>query len=277
MKFVGLMENTALDPRLEAEHGLSVYVETEKHKLLVDTGASHAFLRNAESLHVDLTAVDSVILSHGHYDHGGGILAFAEINPKAEFYIRENAFREFYHIRSEEAVYIGLDRKIRKLPRVVRVAGNVVLDEELSLYTKVKAGKLWPEGNGELRELRNGEYVQDTFEHEQYLVISSGGKEVLVSGCAHNGIVNIMEQVSALRGRVPDFVISGFRTKREAYGERDIATIQAIGRELKKYKSIFYTGHCTGETAYRYLKEILGEQLQYFAGGAILELGLKEE
>lgn len=277
MKFVGLIENTAAESSLKAEHGLSVYIETEKHKLLVDTGASEGFLRNAESLHVDLKAVDSLILSHGHYDHGGGILAFARINPEAGIYIRENAFGEFYHVHREGTDYIGLNQSIRKLPQLVWVKGNMVLDEELSLYTQVEPRTLSPEGNKELRELCEGEYVQDKFEHEQYLVISSGGKEALISGCAHKGIVNIMEQVSELRGRAPDLVISGFHTEREAYKEQDIDSIQAVGRELKKYGSMYYTGHCTGEVAYRYLKEILGEQLQYFAGGTILELGLKEE
>ena len=68
------------------EHGLSFYIETKKHKLLLDTGASDATLKNAEKLGIDLTQVDTVILSHGHYDHSGGIMAFAKLNPTAKIY-----------------------------------------------------------------------------------------------------------------------------------------------------------------------------------------------
>ena len=102
-----------------AEHGLSVYLETGKHKLLVDTGATDAFLRNAEFLGIDLKEVDILILSHGHYDHGGGILTFSKINPRARIYISEDAFAKYYHERERGTDYIGLDPVIRGLPQVV--------------------------------------------------------------------------------------------------------------------------------------------------------------
>ena len=76
MKIVNLIENTEGCSGCASEHGLSFYIETEKHKLLVDTGATDAFIQNAEILGVNLASVDTVILSHGHYDHGGGLPAF---------------------------------------------------------------------------------------------------------------------------------------------------------------------------------------------------------
>ena len=91
MKIQNLVENEQGKNGCLAEHGLSVYLETGKHKLLVDTGATDAFLRNAEFLGIDLKEVDILILSHGHYDHGGGILTFSKINPRARIYIREDA------------------------------------------------------------------------------------------------------------------------------------------------------------------------------------------
>ena len=78
MKIVNLIENTEGCSGCASEHGLSFYIETVKHKLLVDTGATDTFIRNAEILGVDLAAVDTVILSHGHYDHGGGLPAFVK-------------------------------------------------------------------------------------------------------------------------------------------------------------------------------------------------------
>ena len=74
-----------------AEHGLSFYIETKKHKLLVDAGATNAFLENAGRLGVDLRLVDTMILSHGHYDHAGGILGFVQVNPTAKILMQSHA------------------------------------------------------------------------------------------------------------------------------------------------------------------------------------------
>ena len=97
MKIVNLIENTKGNNNCLAEHGLSFYVETKQHKLLVDTGATNAFIKNAQDLGIDLTMVDMVILSHGHYDHAGGILEFAKTNPKAAIYMQSNAKDAYYH------------------------------------------------------------------------------------------------------------------------------------------------------------------------------------
>ena len=73
MKIINLIENTPGIPNCGYEHGLSFYIETKNHRLLVDSGATDLFLWNAKTLGIDLTKVDTMILSHGHYDHGGGI------------------------------------------------------------------------------------------------------------------------------------------------------------------------------------------------------------
>ena len=79
MKFVTLVED-ATKCELGAEHGLSIYVETEKHKLLFDVGTTDLFIKNAKALGIDLSQVDTVVISHGHNDHGGGLDAFLAIN-----------------------------------------------------------------------------------------------------------------------------------------------------------------------------------------------------
>ena len=91
MHIVVLMENTPGIPGCAYEHGLSFYAETANHKILLDTGASDSFIRNAELLGIDLTQVDTVILSHGHYDHSGGIIPFTRLNPDAKIYMQESA------------------------------------------------------------------------------------------------------------------------------------------------------------------------------------------
>ena len=97
MRIVTLIENTTKSKSIRAEHGLSLYIETQNHRLLSDCGCTDAFLENARTLGVDLQPVDSVFLSHGHYDHSGGILPFTGINPTAAIYTQEKALLPYYH------------------------------------------------------------------------------------------------------------------------------------------------------------------------------------
>ncbi|MDO5411224.1 MAG: MBL fold metallo-hydrolase [Lachnospiraceae bacterium] len=268
MRIVNLIENTAGESGCAFEHGLSFYVETDKHKLLVDTGATDAFLMNAEALGIDLREVDSVILSHGHYDHGGGILAFAKQNPHAGIYIRDCAFEPLYHKNEQMEKYIGLNPEIRNLPQVIMVRDNLRIDEELFLFTNVTGRRLWPAGNLELKRKTDDGFIVDQMEHEQYLLISFKDRLLLFSGCAHNGVLNILDACKKLTGRVPDAVISGFHMrKKNGYTEEDFELIRQTARELKQYPTHFYTGHCTGLIPYDIMKEIMGDQLSYVHSG----------
>lgn len=262
LQFITLMEDNLCGENLIAEHGLSVYIETEKHKLLVDTGKSEKTWENAKALGVDFTKVDTVILSHGHYDHSGGLMSFALANKNADIYMRDNAGGEYYSAKADGEKYIGIDKNILQLPNVHLVSQNTVIDEELSLFTDVKAKYSRPQGNKRLHEKIGEEYVQDNFTHEQYLVIKyEGEKYALISGCAHNGILNILEAFHELYKTNPAMVISGFHMIQSEYSERDLEEIKNVAMELAKMETVFYTGHCTGETAYKILKEYMGEKL----------------
>lgn len=268
MRIVTLIENTPGQADCLFEHGLSIYVETAKHKLLVDTGASDKFLNNAEILGVDLQEADTLILSHGHYDHAGGILPFALKNDKADIYLQKSAMDAFYHKDEEQERYIGIAPEINKLPKVKLMEGNYRIDEELFLFTGVTQRRLWPSGNKVLKIKRGDEFIQDEFIHEQYLVIEEDSKRVLISGCAHNGILNILDKFRELYNTRPDAVISGFHLKKKSgYTQEDLDNIRQIAEELSKLPTKFYTGHCTGEEPYGMMKEIMGEQLIYLHSG----------
>ncbi|MDO5784213.1 MAG: MBL fold metallo-hydrolase [Eubacteriales bacterium] len=273
MKIINLIENTPGKCCPRFEHGLSFYVETTNHRLLIDTGATDAFIENAKALGVDLTTVDLLILSHGHYDHSGGILAFAAMNPNATILMQKTATGEYYHKDTEEERYIGIDKQILDLPQTKLIDGDMVIDDEISIFTNVTGRKLWPSGNTVLKQKVEHSFIQDAFAHEEYIVITQKDKHVLISGCAHNGILNILEKYERLYGGAPDYVFSGFHMKKSGdYTETEMQDICETGRELKKRPTVFYTGHCTGEPAYLLLKGQMGEQLHYCHSGDSCEI-----
>ena len=268
MRIVNLIENTQGVPGCGYEHGLSFYIETRKHRLLVDSGATDQFLHNAGILGIDLRAVDTMILSHGPYDHAGGILAFSGMNPDAEIYLRSSAGGEYYHLKADGEKYIGIDKEILKLEQCVFVQGDLEIDDELFLYTDVQGTRYPAKGNRLLVRREEGEFVQDTFDHEQCLVISQDGKRILLSGCAHAGILNILDRYREIFHSEPDMVISGFHLMKEgAYTQEEILNIRNIAHELAELDTVFYTGHCTGEEACSIMKEIMGEKLRVLHSG----------
>ena len=272
MRIINLVENTEGASGCGFEHGLSFYIETEHHKLLADTGASDLLLKNAEKLGIDLTKVDTVILSHGHYDHGGGILPFAEVNPAAKIYIPAAAFGAYYSLRDGAPRYIGLAEEIRKLPQVVIVGGTTAgifrIDDELSLFSGIGNTYPIPSANRNLRVKTKQGLRQDDFRHEQCLVVSEGGRKVLLSGCAHHGILNVLDRYRELFGGEPDVAISGFHMmKKSGYSEEDLDMIADTAKELCKVNTVFYTGHCTGTEPFEAMKKIMGGQLRYVHSG----------
>lgn len=265
MRITVLSENTASRPDLCAEHGLSLYVESGSHRLLADTGASELTWKNADLLGVDLTAVDTVFLSHGHYDHAGGLPAFLNRNRIAAVVLQRTAFGVFYHGEK----YIGMDARLSESPRL-RFADPSFeeLDGELTVFSDIKGRTLFPRSNLELTERRNGESLPDRFSHEQCLVVREENFRVLFSGCAHNGIVNILERCKELLGCYPDAVFSGFHFRQNApMTDFDRETIVRTAEYLSVLPTVFYTGHCTGDEAFALMKPILHERLRPISAG----------
>lgn len=267
MKIAILMEDTCGNPACAYEHGLSVYVETEKHRLLVDTGKSDAFLSNADALGIGLAKVDTVILSHGHYDHAGGILAFYERNPHAVIYMQKSAGEDYYHGER----YIGIDKRIGGLPSVRMLEGDYRIDDELFLFSNITGRKYFAKSNLLLSKRVNGKNIQDEFAHEQCLVITQGQEHTLISGCAHNGILNILSRYRELYQKDPAAVISGFHMmKKGDYTKEETELVLETARQLCGMDTVFYTGHCTGSKALALMAPVMGEKLVELHSGMVL-------
>lgn len=266
MKLTVLMENTACCPGLETAHGLSVYLETDQHRLLMDVGPGEEFLHNARTLGVDLEKVDLCAISHGHDDHGGGLRTFLEVNHQAPVYLSKLAFGRFFSQREE----ISLDPGLKGHPQVRLTEALTVVDQQITLFSQIPGDQLLPAANRTLLD----EQGPDSFLHEQGVLVREGDKLLLLGGCAHRGIVNILEQAKKLAGRYPDAVLSGFHLAAGGTGRclADDDYLDALSARLLDTGAMFYTCHCTGTEALARLKERMGDALQGVSAGTVLEI-----
>lgn len=268
-----LTENTARDERLACEHGLSLYIEALGHRLLFDTGASPLFIENARLLGVDLAAVEFVILSHGHYDHGGGLKAFLELNDRAEIFVHSRAFGDYYvKRRNGELLFIGIEEELKASRQIVLTADRFTISRGIRVFSNVAQTDPLPVSNRDLLKREDGQIMDDDFAHEQNLVIEEGDKMVLFTGCAHRGIVNIVRHFHALKGRYPDVVIGGFHLAKNDEDRESDQAIDQIAAFLVSTGAKYYTCHCTGLAPYGRLKEQMGDRIDYLAAGDRLEL-----
>lgn len=264
-----LSENTTSSEKFESEHGLSLYIETGTHKVLFDTGSSDLFAKNAEKMGVDIASVDLAVISHGHYDHGGGLKTFLGINNRAKIYLNQMAFEPHYANRPGGVkAYIGLDESLLPNDRFVFCSGRVVIDNELELFSGVKLKRLVPMGNADLFMKNRDAFVHDDFAHEQNLIISKDGKTLLIAGCAHSGVINIIDQFKIEKGCLPDYVIGGFHLYNRGTKQCEAPNVvDEIGNFLLKTCSKYYTCHCTGIESYNRLKTVMGESINYISTG----------
>jgi 7,8-dihydropterin-6-yl-methyl-4-(beta-D-ribofuranosyl)aminobenzene 5'-phosphate synthase len=269
-----LVENTSISDNYKCEHGLSLYIETKAHKLLFDLGQKDLFIENAAKMKIDLLQVDTVIISHGHYDHGGGLAEFLKINDKAKIYLQEKAFDKHYSLRKEDTkANIGLDEALKSNDRLVFNTGYLEIDDELELFAGVKGNELSSMSNKTLfMETAEG-IKEDTFEHEQSLIITEAGKLFLIAGCAHKGIVNIVNHATSLKGRAMELIISGFHLYNPNTKMPEAAElVKKIAEMLNSTGSGYYTCHCTGLEAYSILKKVMNENIKYLATGSEIQI-----
>lgn len=267
VKVLSLVENTT-ERGCQTAHGLSLYIETPRHRLLFDVGGDDAFINNASLLGVDLSAVDTVIISHGHRDHGGAISLFLDLNPTAKIYIQRQAFARHFSHRPTGIGDIGLDTSLMNNPQVVLLDGDMEIDDELQLFKVQDNSQCRSGANGTLYE----EDHPDNFDHEQNLIIR-GEEPILVMGCGHNGVVNIMNSVKEINIRA---CIGGFHlTNPSANRDEPQELIDEIIDRLRVFDSVeFYTCHCTGTRVYQYMSQRMSN-IHYLSCGESILLNTK--
>ena len=286
LKWTVLSDNRSDDNRLSIEHGLSILLQatnereqcdaciniaerggarrsqTERHKILLDTGASDVFIRNAEQLGIDLSDVDYVFISHGHSDHAGGLRYFLQHNQKAQVIVSPDAMSGKYFSKRGNLHSITTEWPEIDEDRLVLTDQTCEILEGLHVIAHIPQTHPMPKGNQNLYvQNANGDYIHDDFRHEQALYVDG----LLFTGCAHSGLENIL---AACPWPVHS-VIGGFHL---LDGQETAGEIKALAQRLKaKYpETQFYTSHCTGDNVFEVMKDVMGEQLQTFRCGTII-------
>lgn len=257
MKITVLAENTCKTGDFNCEHGLSLYIEACGNKILFDMGQTELFAENAEKLGISLADVDFAVLSHGHYDHGGGLEKFLEINGRAKVYVSRYAFGEYYNSTEK---YIGLDKSLKDRERLVFVGDTQKISDGFTLYSCNQNAKKYDLGSFGLTEKNGDEFMPDRFLHEQYLLIEEE-KRVLISGCSHKGILNIADWFDV------DEIVGGFHFSKVALDD----TLKEYAKVLDSTGKQFYTCHCTGLEQYEFLKRYM-RTLEYISTGDAVEI-----
>ena len=269
LKITTLSENTAGLGNYLGEWGFSVLVETDGLAVLVDAGQSLSAAHNADLLGVDLGRLDRIMLSHGHYDHTGGLVALLPLHPGLPIYAHPGILRERFARQGEKLCSIGLPMDANLL----REQAHLHLSREPQeigpgVWTTGEIGaRTEPEGRGEGHSIREGEsWIPDPYEDDMALVLQGTEGLVLLCGCCHAGLLNTLHHVQRAFGDYPKVIIGG--THLVAADEQHIRHV--AGRLQQMGFSALYPNHCTGQAAYVALAMALGSRVSPYPAGSVL-------
>lgn len=265
-----LVENKAAQG-LATEHGLAMWIETEGRRILFDTGQGAALEPNARMLGTDLSTADTLVLSHGHYDHTGALASVLRQAPDVDVYCHPGVTRPRYAIRDGKTRSIGIPREPKEALDAVPEEHLHWVEKPLMLTDKVGLTGFVPRQTG--YEDTGGPFYldpegtsPDLIEDDMALWIDTDEGTVVCLGCAHAGVVNTLEYISGLTGhRTFRAVIGGFHLM-SAGQERLDETVEALGRLSA---ALLAPCHCTGDSATAHLRAALGERVAPSRAGTV--------
>ena len=251
--------NNEFCPDFTTEHGYSLYIEFEGKKILIDTGASDNFLKNAEKMGIDISKIDMAILSHGHRDHTGGLKHLLS-QTHCPIYISENVRdKKFHSCRGDKGLRnIGTDLELLEnySNRFRYVVENIFIAPNIALVGNKDFGYPQPYGNKFLTYETDGVECSEDFNHEIHICFVCGDGLVIVSPCSHGGFGNIVSACREFTGinEVSKY-IGGLHIVESDQVASEVADFLDVKSKLAPDAEII-TSHCTCPEAMTLLGKI---------------------
>lgn len=276
MKITVLVENTG-PSELKIEHGLSLYIEFNDKKYLLDAGPSDSFFKNAHALSIDLGRVDKAVLSHGHYDHGDGFMVFLNQYKDKVVYGAKNIFDDYYSGSGGSVHYIGLSSKLKQMKnRFNTISKDTKIDEKIYLILDDVSNTKEIGVQKKLYKKVDDVLQPDNFNHELSLVFDTPKGLVICNSCSHAGLESIVDNIKKRLNKPVYAYVGGLHMKStknhietSSFTEEQIQNLCIF---IKKNIQYVLTGHCTGNVSYDLLKKYLKDRIDFLTTGKTIEI-----
>lgn len=276
MKITVLVENTG-PSEFKIEHGLSLYIEFNDKKYLLDAGPSDSFFKNAHALSIDLDRVDKAVLSHGHYDHGDGFMVFLNQYKDKVVYGAKNIFDDYYSGSGGSVHYIGLSSKLKQMKnRFNTISVDTKIDEKIYLILDDVSNTEEIGVQKKLYKKVDDVLQPDNFDHELSLVFDTPKGLVICNSCSHAGLESIVDNIKKRLNKPVYAYVGGLHMKStknhietSSFTEEQIQNLCIF---IEKNIQYVLTGHCTGNVSYDLLKKYLKDRIDFLTTGKTIEI-----
>lgn len=276
MRITVLMENTG-PSEFKIEHGLSLYIEFNDKKYLLDAGPSDSFFKNAHALSIDLGRVDKAVLSHGHYDHGDGFMVFLNQYKNKVVYGAKNIFDDYYSGSGGSVHYIGLSSKLKQMKnRFNTISMDTKIDEKIYLILDDVSNTKEIGVQKKLYKKVDDVLQPDNFNHELSLVFDTPKGLVICNSCSHAGLESIVDNIKKRLNKPVYAYVGGLHMKStknhietSSFTEEQIQNLCIF---IEKNIQYVLTGHCTGNVSYDLLKKYLKDRIDFLTTGKTIEI-----
>ena len=282
MEIITLVENLVYNKDLKGEHGLSFLIKMKNCKILFDLGQTGLILENAKLLEENLDYIDFVILSHGHYDHTGGLEKFLEINHTAKIIMKKNILQQKYSSSTGSIREIGfkLRDKYKNYPNeFLFLEEDYILNDNIKIITQIDEYTNFEKIKQNLFIKKGDDFIMDQFQDELFLTIIKDSKLNIITGCSHNGIINIIKtaidntKINDINLVLGGMHLTGIKLNEKSLQDENNNKIQKTIEELKKLKiEKIYTNHCTGIDGFIKLKNSMGDKISYSYTGINIKI-----
>jgi 7,8-dihydropterin-6-yl-methyl-4-(beta-D-ribofuranosyl)aminobenzene 5'-phosphate synthase len=270
-----LVENTVYRSGLWAEHGLSLWIEYEDHRILFDTGQTDVLIQNAQTLGIDLSSADAVVLSHGHYDHSGGLAAVLNLSSRVPVYGHSKSLARKFHVQEGMAKNVGMPSETKeKLLHLERQERLVYTDGVTDIVPGVTVTGAIPRRHT-CETLPQGFYldeagqIPDPLEDDQAVFLDTDQGIVVVLGCTHAGVRNTLDYIECLVHDRKLYAVIGGMHLRAVDSDRLAETLTLFQhRDVQ----VLAPGHCTGPHVVARMHDVLSPRCVPCSTGVVIDL-----